>query len=467
MSKAPAASGFDGVDVRQRRVALGVIAVLLLAGAIATPFARDALFPLPGYMLAFGTTMIVTNLILASLLLSRGKAEDDGATALLGATYLFVGLIFLPMTGAFPGALIPGALIGTTFSAVWIWTIWHAGFGLGIVAYSACGPSTLPASPRAAFWTVIAAVTVVAFCATTGVERLPRVFGDPMKGMFTGPGEAIAWTLLAIDGLAVVATARRARESSERLWLVVAMTAACVDIWLTFKSGARFSVGWYLGKVGSLATTMVVLVALVNNVSSVYRKVRAANEALANLAKLDGLTGVANRRGFDESLQSESSRAARVAQPLALLMVDVDHFKLYNDRYGHQQGDECLRAVAAVLAASSKRPGDCVCRYGGEEFAVLLPATDQSGALLVADRVLSAISGLAIEHSSAPSGIVSVSIGVACGHGKDPAGLVRSADGALYAAKRGGRACAKAAEVWLPSESFAPPAEASDALALV
>jgi len=466
MSKAPATSGFEGVDVRQRRVAWGVVAALLLAGAIATPFARDALFPLPGYMLAFGTTMIVTNVILASLLLSRAKAEDDGATALLGAIYLFVGLIFVPMTGAFPGALIPGALIGTTFSAVWIWTIWHAGFGLGIIAYSACSATTLPVSPKGALWTVVAAVAGVSICATSGVELLPHVFGDPMKGMFTGPGEAIAWTLLAIDALAVVATARRTRESPERLWLVVAMTAACVDIWLTFKSGARFSVGWYLGKVGSLATTMVVLVALVNNLSSVYRKVRSANEALASLAKLDGLTGVANRRGFDESLEFESRRATRAGQPVALLMVDVDHFKLYNDRYGHQRGDECLREVAAVLAASARRPGDRVSRYGGEEFAVLLPATDQHSALLVADGILAAIAGLAIEHRGAPSGVVSASVGVACGDGSDPAGLVRSADAALYAAKRDGRACVKSADVSPPSGSFPPRFSAPEASAL-
>ena len=327
MSKASATSGLEGVAVRQRRAAFGVMAILLLAGAAATPFARDALFPVPGYMLAFGMTMIVTNLILASLLISRGKAEDDGSTVLLGATYLFVGLIFLPMTAAFPGALVPGALIGTTYSAIWVWTIWHASFGMGIIAHSACDSSTRAASPKVTFWTVAATVAAVSLCATAGVDMLPRVFGDPMKGMFSGPGEAIGWTLLAIDGLAVVATARRARESSERLWLVVAMTAACVDIWLTFKSGARFSVGWYLGKVASLATTMVVLIALVNNLSSVYRKVRAANDALANLAKIDGLTGVANRRGFDEALEAESRRAVRARQSLALLMVDVDPFQ--------------------------------------------------------------------------------------------------------------------------------------------
>ncbi len=439
------------------------MAILLLAGAAATPFARDALFPVPGYMLAFGTTMVVTNLILASLLISRGKAEDDGATVLLGATYLFVGLIFLPMTAAFPGALVPGALIGTTYSAIWIWTIWHAGFGLGVIGHSACGSSIQAASPGATFWAVAAAVATVSICATVGVEMLPRFFGDPMEGMFTGPGEAIGWTLLAIDGLAVAATARRAHESSERLWLVVAMTAACVDIWLTFKSGARFSVGWYLGKVGSLATTMVVLIALVNNLSSVYRKVRAANEALANLAKIDGLTGIANRRGFDEALEAESRRAARARQPLALLMVDVDHFKLYNDHYGHQQGDECLRAVATVLATAMKRPGDHVSRYGGEEFAVLLPGTDQRGALLVANRIIMGIAEMAIEHMGAPSSAVSVSVGVAGGDGRNPAALVRLADGALYAAKRGGRACVRAAETWLPSESLATVHEAAEA----
>ena len=463
MSKASATSGLEGVAVRQRRAAFGVMAILLLAGAAATPFARDALFPVPGYMLAFGTTMIVTNLILASLLISRGKAEDDGSTVLLGATYLFVGLIFLPMTAAFPGALVPGALIGSTYSAIWVWTIWHASFGLGIIAHSACGSSTRAATPKVTFWTVAATVAAVSLCATAGVDMLPRVFGDPMKGMFTGPGEAIGWALLAIDGLAVVATARRARESSERLWLVVAMTAACVDIWLTFKSGARFSVGWYLGKVASLATTMVVLIALVNNLSSVYRKVRAANAALANLAKIDGLTGVANRRGFDEALEAESRRAARSRQPLALLMVDVDHFKLYNDHYGHQRGDECLRAVATVLAAATKRPGDHVSRYGGEEFAVLLPGTDQRGALLVADRIIAGMAGMAIEHRGAASNAVSVSVGVASGDGTNPAALVRLADGALYAAKRGGRSCARAAEVRLVSESFGTAIEAGAA----
>ena len=446
------------LESERRRGLLSAIlfgAALVVVAAAATPYVRQALFPLPGYMLAFGTTMIVTNVILGSLLLSRGKAEDDGSTILLGTVYLFVGLIFLPMTAAFPGALSAGPLIGTTFSAIWIWTIWHAGFGIGIVAYSSRYSAIFKMRPLAAFASVSTVVCVVAVAATSGVDFLPRIFGDPMRGMFSGPGEFVGWALLAIDAWAFVAAASRARESSERLWLAVAMVAACFDVWLTFKSGARFSVGWYLGKIGSLATTMVVLVALVNNLSTLYRSSRSANEALANLAKLDGLTGARNRRGFDESLAAECRRAARHSQKLALLMVDVDHFKLYNDRYGHQQGDECLRAIASALAANARRPGDTVSRYGGEEFAVLLPHTDLGGALLVANRILSSLAELAMPHADAASGFVSLSVGVACGDGKDSAALVGEADRFLYEAKRAGRCCVRHADVWLLSESLA------------
>lgn len=447
--------GSPAVDRRQRSAAGAFVALLLVVGAIATPLAKDALFPVPGYMLAFGATMLTTNAILASLLLSRGRAEEDASTVLLGAIYLFVSLVFIPMTAVFPGAVTPEPLLGTTMSAIWIWSLWHAGFGLGIAAHSWRRQSSIRLTPRAACFGVAGIVGVVAVAATWGVESLPGIFGDPMHGMFSGRGEAVGWILLAIDATALALAMRRARESSERLWLAVAMVAACFDIWLTFRSGARFSVGWYLGKVGSLATTMVVLIALVNNLASVYRKMRGAHQVLANLAKIDGLTGLSNRRSFDQSLEAESRRAARSGQPLALLMVDVDHFKLYNDRYGHQQGDECLRAVSALLTASARRPGDTVARYGGEEFAMLLPATDMEGAMLVANRLLAGLAGMAMEHAGAPAGVVSLSVGVACGDGRHPASLVREADEALYRAKRTGRGRAVAARRGPDGESVA------------
>jgi diguanylate cyclase (GGDEF)-like protein/PAS domain S-box-containing protein len=169
---------------------------------------------------------------------------------------------------------------------------------------------------------------------------------------------------------------------------------------------------------------------------------KQAQIALERLAACDGLTGIANRRSFDEKLGQEWLRARRDKTQLALLMLDVDHFKLFNDRYGHQAGDVCLRRLAECVAAIVLRPGDLVARYGGEEFAVVLPSIDADGALQVAQRVREAVRGLAIPHVDSVFGVVTVSVGVACAvpsQGSDHEALVKSADIALYQAKHAGR----------------------------
>ncbi len=175
-------------------------------------------------------------------------------------------------------------------------------------------------------------------------------------------------------------------------------------------------------------------------------QVAMLNRELAEQANTDGLTGLANRRRFDEMLEQEWRRAARDEMPLALLMVDVDRFKLYNDRYGHQRGDECLRAVATAMGQVARRPADLTARYGGEEFALLLPGIDEAGADAIAGRVLAAIRATGIEHAAnLPAGIVTASIGVASVLPRfdraesSATALIEHADAALYRAKRAGR----------------------------
>jgi two-component system chemotaxis family response regulator WspR len=180
-----------------------------------------------------------------------------------------------------------------------------------------------------------------------------------------------------------------------------------------------------------------------------YRSLRASqedlarvNEELRRLAALDGLTGIANRRRFDEAIHAEWNRGRRQQSPLALLMCDVDHFKLYNDHLGHPAGDLCLKKTAAVLTGQLKRPADLVARYGGEEFAVLLPDTDLAGALRVGEACRARLEQLALPHPGAPRGVVTMSMGVACvvpGEDDGPDDLVARADAALYDAKRSGR----------------------------
>ena len=164
---------------------------------------------------------------------------------------------------------------------------------------------------------------------------------------------------------------------------------------------------------------------------------------LRELALLDALTGLGNRRQFDQALDRELRRAIRDHTSLALLMIDADHFKAYNDSYGHQAGDNCLRAIGSAIRSVVQRPSDVRVRYGGEEFAVLLTGTDEVGALAVADAIQANIAALQMRHAGSPHGQVSASIGVASV--RPDRGtirgdkLVRAADRALYAAKAAGR----------------------------
>ena len=196
-------------------------------------------------------------------------------------------------------------------------------------------------------------------------------------------------------------------------------------------------------------------------------RVKHLADELRRTATTDALTGIANRRQFDQSLQREWLRAQRSGDPVSLLMVDVDHFKLYNDLYGHPKGDICLQHVAQALSSACKRPADLVARYGGEEFIVLLPYTPRQGAQHMAQNVLDVVAAFGIFHQdSATTHYVTVSVGIACYDDASPgwvdlplrrrddmsaqrsAGdLILAADRALYSAKRAGRAQAKLRDI--------------------
>jgi diguanylate cyclase (GGDEF)-like protein len=171
-------------------------------------------------------------------------------------------------------------------------------------------------------------------------------------------------------------------------------------------------------------------------------ELRIANQHLEELASLDGLTGLANRRGFDRELERRWRFAIEQRRPLALLMVDIDHFKLFNDGYGHVRGDACLSAVAETLSSVTLHDAVLVARYGGEEFAVLVPGLDTARMTALGEEVRRAVEDLLLTHAEAPCGFVTISVGVASllpDNEQTPADLVEAADNALYAAKRRGR----------------------------
>jgi diguanylate cyclase (GGDEF)-like protein len=192
-----------------------------------------------------------------------------------------------------------------------------------------------------------------------------------------------------------------------------------------------------------LAETNRLVEVRTRELEQVNQQLQLANQVLHQLSTHDGLTGVANRRQFDEVLLIEWRRAARINGPISLIMVDIDHFKLFNDEYGHQAGDDTLKEVAYALQDSVQRAGDLIARYGGEEFAIILPGTQPEEAARLAEAIREAVEGRKIRHAlSIAFRYVTVSVGVASVYAVrdgSPAELVAAADRALYAAKRGGR----------------------------
>ena len=192
---------------------------------------------------------------------------------------------------------------------------------------------------------------------------------------------------------------------------------------------------------GGLVVLTLLLAREVHRKMKVDEQLLSANALLAELARTDALTGLLNRRGFDESLAREWRRCKRNVKPISLMMLDADHFKAYNDRFGHQAGDGVLRALGACIIANIRRPGDIAARYGGEEFAVVLPDTDLAGAAHIAEAIRRGVEALAIPHV-ADRPVVTLSVGVsfaALGSRVTADDLLAAADAALYESKAAGR----------------------------
>ena len=178
-------------------------------------------------------------------------------------------------------------------------------------------------------------------------------------------------------------------------------------------------------------------------IANLYGNLIQKQNKLRQLSYIDGLTGVANRRHFQENLDRKWRHGARVAEPISLIMCDIDFFKSYNDFYGYQNGDKCLQLVASTLSETVRRPRDIIARYGGEEFVAILPDTTSKGAFIVAETIRNRVESLGIVHHKSRAGkVVTISLGVATitpSRDSQSAALISAADQALYQAKKEGR----------------------------
>jgi diguanylate cyclase (GGDEF)-like protein len=450
------------------RFAAAVVVFSTLVFLNIVPFSKLPLTPLPAFIAIYQSALLINDLIIVVFLLGQSRFSRGKALTVLAGGYLFTALMSPVHALTFPGLFSPAGLLGAgPQTTAWLYMFWHGGFPLFVVAYARCGDE----QPRhAGAWMLLMVASVVAavggctLLGTLGQRLLPAI----MHGNHYTPALILAvssvWMLSLV---AAVVVSRRRPLAILDLWLIVTMCAWMFDIALSamFNAG-RFDVGFYAGRIYGLAAASLVLVMLLCGNSRLYlqlirlhRSEREKAAALQRLSTVDALTGIANRRAFDEALSEEWRRMLRHGTALSLLLVDVDFFKRFNDAYGHVAGDQCLRQVAQAIASRARRAGELAARYGGEEFAVLLPHADVAEAARLAELICAAVRECQIAHQfSAAAPYVTVSIGVASvrefpdaaaalsREGIAPAAfapgahlLVETADHALYEAKTTGR----------------------------
>lgn len=447
------------------RLALAAALVSVAIFFAVAPFATIQLAQVTAFIPVYESALVISDLITAVFLFGQFNFLRSRALLVLASGYLFTAFIAFSHLLTFPGVFSPTGLLGAgPQSTAWMFMFWHGGFPLFVIAYAllkdagreATGTSGSSSLPRvrigiaipAGVAAVLAIVCALTLVATTNQDLLAVLVLD---GRFTTANDVVVSILWMLSILALIVLWRRRPHTVLDLWLMVVMCAWLFDIALTAVFNAtRFDLGWYAGRIyGLVAASFLLIVLLIENGAHYARlaqlsgELGAANKSLEQLSLHDALTGLANRRFFDKYLADQIAISRRHKRTLALVLCDVDAFKAYNDCYGHQAGDECLKQIAPALRSCCGRPADMVARYGGEEFAMILPDTDLIGAAQIAEAARDAIAQLRIPHAQSPAALfVSISGGVAVllpNIDMTAQQLIMAADQNLYQAKHLGR----------------------------
>lgn len=395
---------------------------------------------IPSVVTVCASLWCAAELLTAYLLLSQFAVNGVRAFLVLGAGYAVTGLLTVPYLAFYPGLFLPTQIsLGTERMSIYLWTSWHLIFPILVGAYYAVDRGLTErvvdsAVIRSNLLITVALVLAGVFGIAGGLylERgtLPALV---VHGSFTPLWtHGVAPVIVVANALTALLVVTLRQPSRLQVWIGVALATSALDALLNAFSAARFNISWYVGKIETVATASVVLVVLLSEVGVMYGR-------LGTMAMLDGLTGLRNRRAFDDHVRLVLRERRNEPSDVSLLVLDVDYFKGFNDRYGHAVGDAALQRVARSIVDSLHREQDIAARFGGEEFVVLLPRTGAANAEQVAERIRRAVEAMGITHgASAVYWAVTVSVGVAhvdAATAIDPDGLFAVADRALFRAK--------------------------------
>lgn len=438
---------------------------LILAGLIAAALMTAAIvmFPYIDAPIARGsnlrvvqiTALTVLNGLTAYLVLLQFYVERKPAIALLSAAFGYSALMTAYQLANLPGVFFgTGNLMPGSHRAVWVWVGRLSGTAvlimLAMLALHLRQERRLPQRMMylATALTVLAPFGLAILMLGVLSQQVPDLGHLVTKnGDYSALSRSWVGILLPacwVGALLSILLVTRLK-SAFHCWLALSCYSYILYLVIVFSSSIRFTVGWYASRFFELAAASIMLGALLFQVLKLQMRLQHSYRQAYEQSISDSLTGLCSRRHFDDALERTLHQQSRQPAPLTLLMADIDFFKQYNDHFGHVQGDQCIRKIAACMT-EQLRGGDTIARYGGEEFIAILQNCDAKDALLVAERFRAAVEGLAIAAPPAEDAshrsVVTVSIGLHChqaGISATARQLVQQADMALYTAKREGR----------------------------
>ncbi len=380
--------------------------------------------------------------VIAVALFGQFLATRRWPLAIMATAFGYAAMVTVAYLFAFPGILASHRIVGANDTTDWLWFFERGGFMLMIATAMVADrfarplPQSVPARfvvGTAVGFDLAAACAVTAFALhSTPIWRVAATIG----GVRVTPVDAgLVLLIVSATTLVYAVMLSRGRDVTiVNLWLTIVLLAAVIDISVRLSIRSAYSLGGYLSDTyWTFALGVFICIVL--------REISAMTNQFAAIANSDALTGLANRRSLDSYLTQLEHSRRRQEDVFALLMIDVDHFKAFNDHFGHAAGDSTLQAVSGVIRGNLARGGDFAARYGGEEFVVVLPATDRNGAIELARRIRRDVELLGIPHIAGRR-VLTVSIGMVTSAGDrqiDPRALLAQADGALYHAKASGR----------------------------
>lgn len=430
----------------QWRLAVGFLMIVLLAHGVVFTWAPQPLVVLPELTSIFEGALFGIQLATAAVLAVFVPAYGDRNLHLLVAAFLFAAVaqgVFVLTTHIMAGHALVWPPAGLH---AWLEMVVRLGFAVLVACYA---HSVRGHQPREMRWLSPAGMMAFGALLAGGLAvwmlRVADRPGDTLAyGELAWLEVAVAVVPAALSAVAMALLWSRRRLRAIDIWLLVGLAVGIVQAMAPLMWQEHEAPGVPFERFINLAVAAALLAMVLAETAQIYHAQRRANRRLDRLAHSDSLTGLANRRHYDHELERACRRAEREQTWVSLLMLDVDRFKQYNDLYGHQQGDQCLREIGYVLAHQMRRPDDLACRYGGEEFALILYGCDPQGAYNVALDLQGSVEALDLPHRGSAHQRVTVTIGMASLHltAVDASAsdrLAQTADAALYDGKRGGR----------------------------